>query len=175
MEKYFIVPITKSPHKRGRLGPVQLQDWYQGVKKAVTLFRRTPNSTVLVISNVHIQEEEHEADIYKKTLSKFNIHDENLLVVKDCYETIGQIDMIKKIAKEQSYKLIFISTFLHFPRVWWLARGMNVKHCVAFGLPRPREAITDIILSFLFPIIDVLGGRVWFQEKVVGRREEGKF
>ena len=175
MEKYFIVPITKSPHKRGRLGPVELQDWYQGVKKAVSLLKQIPDSKILIVSDVHIDGEEHEADIYVRALRGLGVGGEDMVVVKDCYETIGQVDMIKKIAKEQSYKLIFISTFLHFPRVWLLARGMNVKHYLALGLPRPREAITDIILSFLFPIIDVLGGRVWFQKKVLHRRKEGVF
>lgn len=171
----LIVPITKSPHIKGRIGPVELQDWYQGINKAVLLFSRLPNSKILVISNVHISGEEHEADIYQRVLNEKSVEDKDLIIRKECFETIAQIDAIKKIAEEQNYKLVFVSTFLHFPRVWWLARGMNVAHYIAFGIPRPREALTDIVLTFLFPIIDIFGGRIWFQEKVIARRKEKVF
>lgn len=175
MDNYLIVPITKSPHSKGRIGPVKMQDWYRGLAKAVLLQRKFVGSKILILSNVHIRGEEHEADIYTRALYDFGVKEENLLVIKDCYETIGQIDVIKQVAKEANYKLIFVSTWLHFGRVWWLTRGMKIKHYIAFGIPRPRESLTDIILTFMFPIIDILGKKEWFRKKVIIHREQGIF
>lgn len=175
MDNYIIVPITKSPHTKGRIGPRELQDWYRGLAKTVFLQRKFLESKILIISNVHIEGEEHEADIYNKALQDLGIKREDIIVIKDCYETIGQIDTLKKINREGSYKLVLVSTWLHFGRVWWLARGMHVTHFIAFGIPRPRESLTDIFLTFLFPIVDILGKREWFRQKVITRRKEGKF
>ena len=144
MSNYFIIPVTKSPHKGGRVGSVYLQDWYQGVKKAVGLLKKIPNSKILIVSDVHIDGEEHEADIYVRALRGLGVRGEDMIVVKDCYETIGQIDIIKRMAKEHKARLIFVSTFMHYPRVRWLTTGMKAKHYVAFGIPRPREAVTDV-------------------------------
>ncbi len=175
MEKYLIVPVTKSPHKRGRIGPERLQDWYRGIVRAVSLQHKLKDSKILVLSDVCISGQEHEADIYERTLKKLGVRNDQMIVLHEGLETIKQIEYIRKMAEAGGYKVILVSTWLHGPRVAWLARGMHTRQYVAFGIPRPREALTDIALTFLFPIIDVFGGRKWFKEKVIGRRKEGKF
>jgi len=179
----YIVPVTKSPHQTGRIGPRRFQDWYRGAVKAREYLGKYHPARILVLSDVHVNGEKHEADLYHKALTDAGVEEHGIEVIKEEQETIGQIDRLYKIAEEENAKLVIISTFLHYLRVAWLVwrkrtyrSGLvEVTHRAAFGIPRPREVITDVILWFVFPVIDLLGGRLWFQRKVSGRRVSGAF
>jgi len=177
MKETLMIPLTKSPHSQGRIGPVRLQDWYRGLKRAVSITKRIP-SEILVLSNVKVTNQPHEADLYSEALVQMGVV--SFRVIRECYETIEQINYSIDLAIQERRNLIFVSTFLHYPRVQWLIlthpdiKLVKVKHYGALGVPRPREAFTDIVLTILFPLIDLLGGRRWFLRAVNRRRSSGK-
>lgn len=176
MVEYLILPLTKSPHPSGRIGQTETQDWYRGLLKAKS-FSKKYQAKILVISNVHIATERHEVEIYVDALKALGIKEPDMVVIKEAQETIGQLEIAAGIAEKERKTLLIISTFLHFLRVWWLCRvykNIKIRHSIAFGMPRPQEAITDILLTFLFPFFDVVGRRQWFVEKVIKQREKGK-
>jgi hypothetical protein len=173
--KYIIWPVAKNP-ATGRIGPKKFQDWYRGCVKAVKIEKKLlangDSVKIAVVSAVHIKDKPAEADFIFSALEELGA--KNIHIDLKSYETIGELEAVQEIAIKENAELIIISTFGHYLRVRWLARKISAKHFVAFGIPRPKELITDIILTFLFPIIDLLGKRDWFRKKVESRRENGK-
>ncbi len=178
----IIIPVTKGPHPQGRIGPLEWQDWYLQLVRTVSLSCEM-SAGILVISDVHIDGAEHEAYYYCDVLYQLGcspcsdftkLEAGQYIDLRECQETIGQMERVKEICHEYGFNPIFVSTWFHYFRVRWLTRGMKATHYVSFGLPRLLEAITDMILTFAFPVIDLAGKRRWFQEKIVGRRESGK-
>ncbi len=152
------------------------QDYYKGCLKAVKLANNDPVCKILMPSTFQVYGM-YEADVYKIILNNLGILSCQIHYVankKDGLETIGQLEATFKMAKKEQARLIVISTLFHFPRVWWLCRDKNVKHEVVFGIPRPSEVISDIILAFLFPFIDLVGLRKWFQKVTIKKRLKGK-
>jgi hypothetical protein len=134
--------------------------------------KQFPTALVHVISNVHVKGAPHEADLYHETLLALGVPREQIRVVREGLETIAQVEIAFREARKDGADVVFISSPLHFPRVNWLcdSRAMN---CVAWGLPRFKEALTDPVLIFAFPIIDTFGGRGWFQRLTSKRRQNG--
>lgn len=164
-----IVLLTKSPlPRKGRFGRKSWQDWYRGCKTAVALALEH-DASILVASSFRTEDGTREVEFYRRVLEEMGASVE---VVEEGFETIGQLDAAFKAAAGK--QPIVISSILHFPRVWWLCRGKNTKHSVVWGIPRPSEAIADIFLAFLFPIIDRLGWRGRFQKWSIRRRAAGK-
>lgn len=159
----------------GRVGHADHQDWRATCKKAVNLLKQNPNSKIMVASDFKFKGLA-EVNLYEKILRGMGVRKEDIIIISEGYETISQLMVAFKKATELQKQLIVISTFLHFPRVWWLTRGKkkNVKHKVVFGIPRPKEAVVDVILAILFPIIDLMGLREWFQDVTTKRRMGGK-
>ncbi|HEY4511801.1 MAG TPA: hypothetical protein VJH55_03100 [Candidatus Paceibacterota bacterium] len=191
MRRKLIVPLTKSSFAK-RLGPEKFYDWVRGLKKAHKLCDR--DDTVLVVSAVHIEGFKSEAVIYKEVLLEWGITeqeieevsvgqrlmlgDKNFVILEEAQETIGQLEIAYDIAEQNRMKLVVVSTWTHYLRVAWLLwRGpnRNYRHYIAWGVPYLREAITDAILTLLFPLIDLAGRRSWFLDKVTRRRKSGKF
>jgi hypothetical protein len=170
----LLIPLTKWPKDKGRYGPLRFQDWYRGCAEAVRL--AGPGDTILVVSDLTIGGES-EARIYVSTLKALDTTKTiNIEVVPLGFETVGQLEVASDIAVERQKKLLVISTFLHAPRVWWLTRKeKNIEHRIVFGIPRPREAVTDLVLDILFPLIDSLGFRERFLKRVRERRQSGIF
>lgn len=182
MNRTIVVPIPKSPHSKGRIGPEEWQDWYRGLKKAISIARSKDMAEVLILSNAQYSGQPHEVDLYYGALAKLGATtDVNIRAIKEGYETIEQVDRSFKLAAEEKKELIFVSTWLHYLRVQWLiwrckavAPSVKVKHCIVFGIPRPREMLSDIILTILFPLVDICGGRQFFLKAVNKRRIKGK-
>lgn len=182
MNGTIIIPVTKSPHAKGRVGPEKWQDWYQGVKKAVSIAKRLGIRTeILILSNAQYTGQPHEADLYRKAIDKLGRIGVNLRIMRKGQETIEQVKKSFYLAIKEDKNLIFVSTFFHYPRVQWLIwryrhniAAARVKHRIAFGIPRPREMLTDIVLALLFPLIDIFGGRQFFLKAVNRRRIKGK-
>ncbi|MGC9602345.1 MAG: ElyC/SanA/YdcF family protein [Minisyncoccia bacterium] len=174
----LIIPLTKSPHFTGRYGPVEWQDWYRGLVKAKTLLElykaQGVPAKILVLSAVQVTSEKSEVEIYTWALKKLGVDDGDIMVINKTQETIEQTEMVAMFIKK-GIQVVIISTWLHYLRVRWLCRGLKAKHYIVWGIPRPREAITDIMLTVLFPPIDLCGGREWFLKKTRERRLAGKF
>lgn len=174
----LIFPVIKSPWPSGRIclkDKQHWQDWYRGLKKAVELSKQIHNSRILLLSGFQKEGEESEVDIYLSALKKMGFDESRILVVREGRETIEQVERAVDIAEEKKANLITVSTFLHAPRVAWLLRNKHIEQHAAFGIPRPREALTDIVLMGLFPLLDTVGFRFLFQRKLVERRTDGKF
>lgn len=176
MKGTLIVPLTKSPHRSGRIGKKHQQDWFRGIEKAVILHYIIPESEILVLSDVHVSEQVHEAEIYTETLTNMGV--KSFRVIRECYETISQVNKAIDIANCEDKNLIFVSTWLHYPRVEWLIKNkkklVSIKHFSVIGIPRPKEAVTDIILTILFPLIDMCDYHKWWLDKINERRKQGK-
>ncbi len=184
----IIIPVTKGPHPKGRFGPKEKQDWYRSLAKAVTIARKR-KSGILIISAMKIIGEEGEADTYRAALLEMGLEetadfsvmlgdcsDGKFIIIRECCETIGQMEEIALLARNFGFMPVFVSTLLHYLRVRWLAWGIRSEHYCSFkGRPRPREAITDLILTMAFPILDLLGLREWFQGCITKHRAGGKF
>ena len=169
MKEVIVVLLPKSPRpKRGRVGPEEWQDWYRGCVRAVAL--ASEQNAPIVVPSAFRTGNVSEADFYRIVLKKMGAAD--VEAVDEGLETIGQLEAVFKAAAGK--KLIVVSSILHFPRVWWLCRGKGVQHSVVWGIPRPSEAIVDIVLALIFPIVDLLGWRSKFQKWSVRRRKAGK-
>lgn len=172
-----IVPITKFPGDRK--GPAQEQDWYEAVKHAKKLldwFHNKGNPAfILVLSDVKVDGYPHEADTYLEALLEIGVDEKDIEVVKEGQETVGQIEWLK-----QNYagsEIWLLSVRIHAPRVRYICRrlGLKANHkTIREGRKRTREAVTDFILNFAFPIIHFLGLTKWFQKLVIKRRKQGK-
>jgi hypothetical protein len=174
--KSVIAILTKSPHPEGRKGLVVLQDWYKECKDAVFLHKNTPNSEIVITSAVHINGAEREEKYYVDVLKQLG--EENIVVLGKGLETTEQLEVFKKYVEEKKAKLILIVTWTHFLRVLWMAKRMEIpvyKYKVSLGLPRPKELITDFIMTFVYPIYDLSGEKEVLIHWVKNRREGGKF
>lgn len=171
---YVIYPVSKSPYPTGRVGAVEKQDWYRGLVKARELSQRLPNSRILIVSATRILGEKSDVWMYLAGLQSLNVAGDQKVVLDLGHETVGQIEAAVAYASQVGGKLVVVSTFLHYPRVRWICRGITAEHHIVFGIPRPREVLTDLALMVLFPVIDILGGRDWFVRKVRARRERGR-
>jgi len=168
-----IIPKSPLPHK-GRMGKIESQDWYKTCLAAANISKRGGNLPIF-ISSAFQSEGVYEADYYKKVLRSLGVT-AKIIVQYQGLETVGHLYFIFAFAKENNLEPIIVSTFLHSPRVKFIARRHNYshEHWSVLGIPRPKEAITDIILTFLFPIISWLGLEKKFIKKNTGRRKEGK-
>jgi hypothetical protein len=171
----FIVPLTKSPApSRGRIGPTKWQDWYRGLVLTAKLVKKNPDSKILIISDFKVPNCRTDAVIYTQALLKLGVPSGRIKIIRREFETCGQIEVALDIAKEN--EVVFISSLLHSPRVLWLTFGIQncQRKTIFFGIPRPDEALTDIVLAGLFPLIDLCRLRKWFLTKVTNRRATGK-
>jgi len=169
---FLICPITKSPHSQGRVGPEKYQDWYRICAITARLASRLPNSEVLIISAFRFKNGASEIEIYRAALNKMGV--KNPIILEKGLETTEQVEIAVSEAEKRNKQAIIVSSFLHYPRIRWISRKEKALHRMVVGIPRPKEAITDIILIFVFPIIDLLGWRGKFKQKLEKRRKKGK-
>lgn len=166
----IVVLLTKSPlPRKGRFGRESWQDWYRGCRVAVALALEH-DASILVASAFKTKDGTREAEFYREVLERMGVA--KVVVVEEGLETIGQLDAAFKAAAGRD--LVVVSSAFHFPRVWWLCRGKSVRHHVVWGIPRPSEAIVDILLAILFPLIDFFGWRDKLQKRSEDRRVAGK-
>lgn len=179
----LIVVLTKGPH-RPRRGPKERHDWKVQCRKAAELQRQLPEAVVYVPSAVHITGYSPELEYYRAAFAENGLTESiqlisgrrALILEPIGQETAGQIERGYQFADTLGAKLVVISTLLHFPRVLYLCKGLHATHCIAAGIPNLREAVTDLALAVIFPILDMLipGFRGWFKASVTRRRKSGK-
>lgn len=175
---HIIVPLTKSPHPTGRWGPVEKQDWYVGLVKATALYRQLRLSKILVISAFQAEGEKSEIELYLWALDELGVPRSSIVTVGKGQETVGQLKIAAEYAQREGAELIVVSSYLHYPRVRWLCSHgdtkMKTRHYCTGGIPRPLGAVWDIVLTFVFPLVDCCGLRIWFLGKVLARRAKGQ-
>ncbi len=175
MKKTIIIPLTKSPlPDKGRIGPREKQDWYQSLVLAKKLANSIENSFIYIISKVRIRGMIAEADLYEQILEKIGVPKEKIVTIRRAYETTVQCRIAFEEAQKENANLIIISTPFHYPRVRWICRGKAAKHYIAWGRPRTKEAFTDSMLMFLFPLLDLFGLDSFFRNLVNSWRIRGR-
>ncbi len=169
-----ICPIPKSPGIPGRFGRDECQDWHRSLALAADIASVVENPRFLIISAFKSNEGESDITIYSRVLSEL-APDVPIEKIVRGVETIEQTDVLRELRASNDEPMVIVSTFLHALRVRYLSRGIDAAHHTAFGLPHPREAITDIILMFAMPIIDACGLREWYLARIEARRIKGVF
>ncbi|KND47927.1 MAG: hypothetical protein AB199_04185 [Parcubacteria bacterium C7867-004] len=177
MKGSIIFALHKSPYPK-RKGPSHWADWYRGCLKAVDIQRVLDASGVtsemLVLTDAQYKGGLHEVDYYTAAFDELGAH--NVRVIRKCYETVRQIEMALQISQNEDKDLIVISTWVHYLRVCWLLRGSGATHRIAFGIPNLQYAIADVILTFAFPVIDLVpGGRERFVAYAEDKRFKGEY
>ena len=167
----YIFPLPKSPWPEGRVGPREQQDWYRAAIKAGRMQASAPDSKILLVSATKVEGTKGDLFYYGELFDRSAPH---VVSIEAGLETVTQLGAAEWAAKKAEAKLVVISTWLHYPRVRWLCRGKNFEHHWVFGIPRLKEVKNDVLLIFLFPLIDILGLRAWFLRRVLERREGGK-
>ncbi len=175
--KYLLVPITKNPYTR--VGPKKWQDWYRQIGRTATIARTLKSKgheiEIALISNFHPKGELSEIEMYAKAFDELSPEvNRNIVSYQETNETLGQVERSFELAKEMNAELIFISAWMQYPRVLYLACGRNALHYGLFGIPQPAFAFIDPFCIVFQPIVDMVGLSSFFQKIIVRQREKGK-
>ena len=173
-KRYFIVPIPKSPYYR--IGPLKWQDWYRQVKKTARIAQKLTQEggivTIGILSSFQPRRKSSEIELY---ISIFNKIAPELTIVSynETYDTLEQVKRSFEISKEMNAQLIFVSAWMQFPRVKYLAHSRNAEHFGVFGIPSPIYIFVDTLAMVLQPIVMFFGLSNFFHRITVSRREKG--
>lgn len=188
--KTLILLLTKGPH-RWRPGPRRWHDWVRSCELALEL-RKKYGAEIYVPSAVKIEGHMSEFDLYGYEFLRLGLGLKEMASTADyrvltdglgqvaatierrAQETIGQIEAACELVARRDASILVVSTWTHFPRVLYLCRGKGFAHRVAFGIPNPLEACTDMALALLFPLLDLLGLGEKFQRWATAHRKSGK-
>ncbi|MEI6553928.1 MAG: hypothetical protein WCO09_05165, partial [bacterium] len=140
--------MTKSPWPKGRIGPVEKQDWFKTCVATSQMHQQITGSEVVITSSTKIVGADWEEGYYIKAMKSLGCPITTLGKGK---ESIAQLRLFQALAKEEKARLILIVTWSHYLRILWLCRRKRIraKIVVAGGFPRPWELFTDIIMTFL--------------------------
>ena len=189
-KKLVIVPLSKSNWAEGRVGPARLQDGHRSIVRAGKYLFYHPHATILLMSATvfmpktgepvsELECMEDSARIAGIALAKTEKRAEGTC-------TYTQVQILLDHAVKRGWNLHLIATQLHFFRVWWIVKrfikadpekykDIEISYSwVLWCIPRPKEFITDAVLMFLYPLLDLLGHSQWFREFTSKRREKGK-
>jgi hypothetical protein len=179
----YIVPLLKSPLAlpgekwwQKRYGSKEKQDWYQILEKTAHVFRESdPEMTMVLVVSENCFGGIAETETYVDNLIELGIPSRNIEIIRKGRETIGQMNAAVETCEAMVDTTVFVCSRLHWLRVHGLAAeySKNTEVVSVGGIPRPIEAVTDLLLAFVFPTIDLFGGRDWFIRKTTGRRAAG--
>jgi len=182
-----VCPIPKSPWMKGsswikdRVGKVIYQDWYRALVKSVNLIRQYERErhevSALVVGEFENKDIGYEdSSFYKAQLKRLEINESKIIVLKRGVETIGQLDVIQGWAELKETMVVIVCSPFHWPRIWfetrkngWIAREW------AWGIPRPYEMVTDLVLSIIYPIAVWTGNKERLLSVFTKRRYKGTF
>ena len=173
--KYLLIPIVKNPHYR--IGPEEWQDWYRQVEKTILIAKRLKNdgdeAVIAIIANFQPKGQPSEIEIYKGAFDKL-APDLHVNYYKETRCTAEQVERSFELQKEIGGEIIFISAWMQYPRVIYLAHGRKARHFGAFGIPSPAFAILDPLCIIIEPLADMLRIGNFSREMIVNRRKKGK-
>ena len=180
--------MSKSAWPEGRTGDPKRQDWYLVVEEAVRLYKDFGGPWDILIGVTgftNAGSSNPEILYYKKAFEDFGlVEGKNFFLIPDGIDTTTQLRAAYEFAALRNADLTIVSTLLHIDRVRWITwwdKINNLHHLkiVHFtpkelGISRKEEVKNDIILKYLFPVIDILGMRQVFLKYVEKRRASGK-
>lgn len=189
-QRRVIMIMSKSAWPEGRNGEHEDQDWVLVVKKAIEIYRESvsagiPAVMVAVTGFKNKSSAFSEIHYYREELMRRGFEDgEGVEFLSQGIDTTTQLLAAYRFAKAHNACMYVVSTQLHFVRVSWITwwdkvkglHDLDIKHFVPdrVGIPRKEEIKNDLILMFLFIIIDILGLRSQFLAYVEKRRATGK-
>lgn len=176
----YYLPLSKSSWLEGRIGPEVYQDCHRIVKISIDLLNKNKVGKILLLSDFKskqssMSELEYITDICKKN----NVDSGKLHIEKYGYDTLSQLNFTLDLCNKNKMDVLIISSLLHYPRVRWIVYRINkkyrvnVEHKVALGIPRIRDAFCDMILVFIYPIIDLCRYSEKFTNHMKIRRDKG--
>lgn len=171
--KTIIFIATQGPHC-SRPEPEECFDWKVSCKLAAEVQRARPGSVIYVPSAFGQTGSKTEYDFYKEELERNGVPDEAVFMERRGYETTEQCELALALAEKENAVLTVVSTFVHFRRIRYLFRNRDVEHYIAYGTPNRWLQFTHIILTVGFPLIDALGLREWWKQRIIRRRLAGK-
>lgn len=180
-KKYLLVPVFKNPYNR--VGPKKWQDWYRQVLKTIEIARELKNrnheAIIIELSNYRPKGVWSEIATYSHAF-KHLAPELEIQSYRETNDTLGQVQKSLELAEAMDAELLFISTWMQYPRVVYLAdskkinRGRKAKHYGVFGIPQPVFALIDPICIIFQPLVDILGLSPLFQRLTVHEREKGR-
>ncbi len=170
MKNIVIFPIPKT--FTGRIGKDHWQDWYHILSNTKKLQEMHPEALVIIVTAMKPRQGQYEADVYYKACKMFGI--KNLTIVRETYETFGQIKYVEEYQRTHSTdSIILVTSIFHFLRVKYLATTLTVSHKIAYGLPPVPELLTEPIMLLLCIFAKNFGKEEWLKEKIDDRRKRG--
>jgi hypothetical protein len=176
----YCLPLSKSSWLEGRVGPPKYQDCFTLVKNSIDLLNEGEVDTILLLSEFKSkQSTESELEYIVGVCEKYNVDKDKLHIEEFGYDTLSQIGFALDLCIAHKDELLILSSATHYPRVRWIAHrvnkkyGVTVTHKIAWGIPRPRDVVFDVLLIFAYPIIDLLGYSQWFTNHMKIRRDKG--
>ena len=172
----FILPKAPVP-KEGRIGPDTWQDWYRATELAVKIFRERSGMCLLIATDFIVSDEGSEGESYLKTLKDLGVQDSEVVFIREGSETIEQLHVADRFARAAGRPLIIVHVPIHALRVWYLCIKDEIRASCRMRLisiPKPKYFLIDLILTFLFPILDLFGLRAWYLDRLKQRRLRGK-
>lgn len=173
--KYLLIPIIKNPYSR--IGLEKWQDWYRQVEHTVKIAKKLKKQgsdpAIVLLSNFQPKGKLSEIEIYEGVIKKLAPE----LKINSYRETNCTAEQVEKsftLQKETGAKLIFVSAWMQYLRVLYLARGRDALHYGVFGIPQPVFAIIDPICIVLEPLANIFGFASFFQKRIVRQREKGR-
>jgi hypothetical protein len=173
--RYVLLPVPKNPYSR--IGPTTWQDYYRQLARtahvAHQLYSNGDEVVIAVFSAFHPDGQRSERSVYAEVLATL-APDIRVTVYKEANDTVGQIKRGLSFADTIGATPIFIATWMHYPRVRYLARGRRARYCGAFGIPHPAFFFIDLFCLIAQPIGDFLGISNRFRQVIIREREQGR-
>ena len=174
------LPLSKSSWLEGRIGPEKYQDCFRLIKDSIDLLNAKKIDKIVLLSDFKSkQSTRSELEYIIDLCERFSVPKDKLFIKKYGYDTFSQLQFTLELCKATKDELLVISSATHYPRVCWITYRLNKKynikviHMIAWGIPRPRDAIFDILLIVAYPILDLLGFSSWFTKHMKVRRDKG--
>ncbi|MBI1308483.1 MAG: hypothetical protein GC129_01310 [Proteobacteria bacterium] len=93
---------------------------------------------------------------------------------RETNDTLGQVERSLELRDKEQAVLVFVSAWMQYPRVVYLARKEGARHYGVFGIPQPAFALIDPFCMLTYPLVEWLGLGRFFQRILLRRREEGR-
>jgi hypothetical protein len=106
MKNIVIFPIPKT--FTGRIGKDHWQDWYNILLETKKLQVTHQEAKVIIVTAMKPRNGQHEADIYYKVCKMLGI--KNLTIVRETYETFGQIKYVEEYQRIHATASIILVT-----------------------------------------------------------------
>ena len=174
------LPLSKSSWPEGRFGAEKYQDYFTIVKKSIDLLKEKKIDKILLLSNFKSKQgKKSELENMVNICILNHINENELIIEKNGYDTLSQLKFTFNLCKDRNQELIIISSLTHFPRVVWICWRLNKKYnikyknIISLGIPRIHDVIYDLVLMFIYPILDLWGFSENFSRTIKRRRNSG--